>query len=205
MTLLTVLKLMHLAGLVMGFGAAALADFTVLREAIFKPIRQQTIDMVRGLSHIVFVGLALLWASGIALVWLRASADPHMLMNQKIWAKVAIVCILTVNGIAVHGFAFRELQSRCGLRLFNLQQPEQMGKLSLIAAISSVSWMMPIVLGTATELNFKVEAISLLGLWAVLVIAVFCVFQMIARLSAHDFGRRTEAVRGFGSTGSLLP
>jgi hypothetical protein len=186
MTLLTLVKLAHLVGLIMGFGAAAFADLTILREAVLKPVRQQTIDAARGLSHFVFMGLALLWASGIALVWLRASADPHFLMNQKLWAKVAIVCFLTINGLAVHKLALAELQSRIGLPLFDAARPAQMATLALIGAISSVSWAMPFALGAATELNFRVEAITLLGIWATLVIFAFGALLTIARLAAAE-------------------
>jgi hypothetical protein len=166
----------------MGFGGAIAADLTILRHAILSPIRQQTIELSKVLSHIVFGGLALLWVSGAMLVYLRVSADPHVLMNQKIWAKVVIVCILTINGIAVHRIALGHLVARRGRQLFDCKQPVHMGYLTFIAGVSSVSWIVPFALGVATEFNFKVTAIAVLGYYSCLVLLAWCAFLALARI-----------------------
>lgn len=185
MTLLSLIKLVHLLGLIMGFGGAILADVLILRGAILSPIEKKTVHAVRGLSHLVFAGLALLWLSGIILVGIRVSADPNVWMNQKIWAKVIIVSILTVNGIFVHNIALGRLAARQSQKLFSVNRPYELAGLSLVAAISSVSWIVPFVLGVATEFNFTVRAVGILAVYSVLVVVGWATFFAIAYMSAR--------------------
>ncbi len=180
MTLLTVLKLLHLAGLMMGFGGAILADMLILRRAILSPIKQETVETVHHLSKIVFGGLALLWISGASLIYLRYSLNPDVLMNQKIWAKVTIVSILTINVFAVHKIALAHLQSRIGKQLFDPRQKREMIGLTFVAAVSSVSWGVPFVLGVASEFNFTVPAISILSIYIGLIGAAWLASYSLA-------------------------
>ncbi len=191
MSLLTTLKLIHLVGLMMGFGGAILADFLVLKRAILTPIQKQTIESVRHLSHVVLAGLAILWISGAGLVYVRYAANPDFLMNEKIWAKVTIVAILTINGFAVHNIALSYLQSRVGKQMFSPDVPRTMIGLTFVAAVSSVSWFVPFVLGTASEFNFTVPAVAILGVYAIMVVGAWCAFYGLAQLvsesdSVHD-------------------
>jgi hypothetical protein len=185
MTILSVIKLIHLLGLIMGFGGAILADIIILRGAILRPIEKQTIVSVKNLSHIVFVGLAILWMSGVFLVGIRASADPQVWMNQKIWAKVIIVCILTINGVLIHNIALGRLAARQSQKLFSAHRPKELAVFSLIAAISSVSWFVPLVLGVATEFNFTVKATVILTVYAMLIALAWITFSAIAFMNAE--------------------
>ena len=198
MTLLSILKILHLSGLVMGLGGAVLADFLILFQAVLRPVRQQTVESAHGLARIVFAGLGLLWISGAALVYIRVSADPHFMMNEKLWAKVIIVCILTINGIAVHRIALNHLASRIGHKLFDTQRPIETAGLTLIAAISSVSWFVPFVLGAASELNFKVKVLEVLGVYAATILATWCMVFAATRVAlgpVREFVNR-EICRG---------
>jgi uncharacterized membrane protein len=192
MTILSVIKLIHLLGLIMGFGGAILADIIILRGAILRPIEKQTIVSVKNLSHIVFAGLAILWISGVFLVGIRASVDPQVWMNQKIWAKVIIVCILTINGILIHNVALERLAARQSQKLFSKHRPKELAVFSLIAAISSVSWFMPLVLGVATEFNFTVKATLILTVYTALVSVAWITFSAIAYMNA-DTGNFKQA------------
>ena len=181
MFILTALKLIHLVGLMMGFGGAILADILILKRAILAPIEKHTIESVQHLSHIVLAGLGLLWVSGAALVYVRYSADPAFLMNEKVWAKVAIVAILTINGFAVHNIALSYLKSRTGRQMFNPGLPRHMIGLTFVAAVSSVSWFVPFVLGVAAEYNFTVPAVLILGVYASMVLGAWGAFYGLAR------------------------
>jgi hypothetical protein len=175
MSAITLFKLVHLLGLVGGFGAAALADFLVLRKAILKPIDRQLIVWLTYLSRIAIGGLVLLWFSGIALVAARYGESAAILANEKVWAKVIIVILLTVNGMLVHYLALKRVEARLGLRLFDGLLLSECAGLSLIASISSMSWVFPFVLGTASELNHKVSVGAVLGVYALLVMLVWMV------------------------------
>ena len=187
MSILTALKLIHLVGLMMGFGGAILADMLILKRAILAPIEKHTIESVQHLSHIVLAGVGLLWVSGAALVYVRYSADPGFLMNEKVWAKVAIVAILTINGFAVHNIALSYLNSRTGRQMFCPDLPRHMIGLTFVAAVSSVSWFVPFVLGAAAEYNFTVPAVLILDVYACMILGAWGAFYGLARLvSAPD-------------------
>jgi hypothetical protein len=94
---------------------------------------------------------------------------------------------------------------RVGRRLFDAAPPLEAATLAMIAAVSSVSWFMPFVLGVASELNFKVPALELLAIygaaigmgWALLFIlaSVLPGFQRAAAkqpaiISAVEISRR---------------
>ena len=66
MDILAIVKLAHLVGLVMGLGGAMLADYTTLTRGVLRPVSPYTVHQMELLSHIVAVGLGLLWISGIA-------------------------------------------------------------------------------------------------------------------------------------------
>ena len=196
MTLLSLIKILHLVGLIMGFGGAVFADLTILRGAILKPIRHQTVTTVRSLSHICFAGLGMLWVSGAALVYIRVSADPHMLMNEKLWAKIMIVIILSINGIMVHRIALSRLARREGRRLFSTDRQVEIARLTFIGAVSSVSWVLPFILGVATEFNFTVRAIEILSFYLWLIIVAWTMmFLLVCAVSDEQSHWRSSHFR----------
>jgi hypothetical protein len=186
MTFFTLVKMVHLIGLIMGLGGAIVADLMMLRDGVFRPVRTQTVEAARSLSMVVAGGLALLWASGVALVLMNVWADPQALMNEKMWAKVIIVVVLTINGLLVHTLVFPHLAQRVGKRLFDQSDPLLVSKVTLVAAVSNISWVLPFVLGTATEFNFTVSVASVLLVYAGLVLAAWGVFTGLALLMADQ-------------------
>lgn len=183
MTFLTIVKMVHLVGLMMGFGGAVLTDFVALFGAILKPIDKLVVQISTILSKIVFVGLFILWGSGAILLYIRISNDSIVLTNEKIWAKVAIVTLLTINGFVVHRFALHRMAKRVGQRLFDASTPNETAALCFVAAVSSVSWIVPFVLGTASELNYRVAVEDVLGAYANLIIIVWLAMYILADAS----------------------
>jgi hypothetical protein len=183
---LAFVKFGHLIGLVLGFGCAALADYLILRQAILKPITRQLTDWLKYISHFAFAGLALLWVTGFILIYIRYLQDPIVLTNQKLWAKIVIVTLLSVNGAFVHHHALRLVSERVGRRLFDSHGKVELMGLTLIAAISSVSWITPVFLGVASELNYKVNIASVLGVYALLVLTAWLAMAFfVSKIAPH--------------------
>jgi hypothetical protein len=88
LTALTVVNLVHLVGLVMGFGGAILADFTIFSRGVIRPISEYTVFQSGLLSHVVTIGLIVLWCSGFGLIVVNSATNPDYLTNQKLWAKI---------------------------------------------------------------------------------------------------------------------
>jgi hypothetical protein len=111
-------------------------------------------------------------------------------MNEKLWAKIAIVAILTVNGIVVHRVALAHLTKRVGKRLFNVNRQGEIAKLTFIAAVSSTSWVVPFILGVATEFNFTVGVVEILGCYVWLILVAWVLMFLLA--SALLFEERSS-------------
>jgi hypothetical protein len=162
MQLLTIIKIVHLLGLVMGLGGALLLDATILSRGIMRPISEYLLHQMKILSRIVSAGLAILWVSGFTLIWMNWLVNPEYIENPKLWAKIAIVCVLTLNGVLIHAKIMPYMQKRLGQRMFESEPNKQLLLFTLVASVSAISWFTPFILGKASELNFVVPASTIL-------------------------------------------
>ena len=95
---------LHLAGLAFGVGGAWILDIYVLRKMYKSAVTIENIQIIRFVSKIVIIGLAMLWFSGLAFLVFYSLMQPELLLNHKIWAKLTIVMVLSVNGFYLHKF-----------------------------------------------------------------------------------------------------
>jgi hypothetical protein len=186
MLFLTFVKLFHLLGLILGFGGAILLDATVFTRGVIRPVSQYTIHQAEVLSRVVTLGLVMLWTSGAALIWINLATKPEYLTNQKLWAKIAIVVVLTLNGILIHHKVLPLLKERLGKRLFEDTGRVKIAALTLIGSISFVSWTTPFILGKASELNYVTPMWEILAFYgaaiAIMWVGMFIIMSSIAML-----------------------
>ncbi len=173
LTVLTILRLVHLVGLVMGLGGALLADYTIFSAGVIRPVSNYTIFQTRLLSHIVAIGLCILWISGLALIIVKLQVQPEFLQNPKVWAKICVVMILTINGILVHKLILPMMTNAIGRRLFDGVTTRQVACMTLLGSVSLVSWSLPFVLGKAAGLNFVTPMSVILAVYLVCVLAAW--------------------------------
>lgn len=184
MHLLTFIKIFHLLGLILGLGGAVYLDFSILTRGILRPVSNYTIHQAEYLSKIVSVGLAILWVTGFALIALNLADKPEYLTNPKLWAKIAIVVALTLNGFYIHHSVLPFMKTRFGQRLFSGLGKRHIALFTMVASISFVSWTVPFVLGKASELNYVTPMWSILAVYAGCVAAMwFGMFTLMASLT----------------------
>jgi hypothetical protein len=157
------LRFVHFCGLVIGLGAATLLDLIIVRFAITRIISEDYVRIIEFSSKVVSVGLGLLWLSGIGFLVHYGLFDPAKLWNPKIWAKISIVVILTINGIFVHSYVLPALRDQMGRSLFEGISRSQRSFLLSSGAVSAISWYVPLMLGAFPQFNFIVPA------WVILV------------------------------------
>lgn len=92
-------RLVHLLGLSLGLAIALLAGASAAR-AVLRPLHEREVEILQTLHHFVTLGLVLLWASGLTLLWLRTGFEVEQ-FSPKLWAKLCVVMILTVSAIAI--------------------------------------------------------------------------------------------------------
>ena len=189
LSLLTVLKIVHLAGLIMGLGGAILADTTIFTRGVIRPVSNYTVHQAEFLSRLVTFGLVILWLSGAALIWTNTIANPEYLTNQKLWAKVFIVVMLTVNGVLVHKLVLPSLRKSVGTRLFDGISRTRLAGMTFLGSVSLVSWTLPFVLGKATELNYVTPVLEILAVYGASILVVwptmFTVMSSIHRIQSY--------------------
>ena len=98
--------------------------------------------------------------------------EPAKLQNPKIWAKIAIVAVLSINGLLVHYFVLPRIRSQVGKRLLDGLSPFDCSLVLLAGTVSVISWYVPLILGAIPQLNYVVPAEVILSSYALLMVAV---------------------------------
>lgn len=189
----TFLVLGHILALALGLGSALLADWIVLRKLAFGPVSQKAAQQLIDLSHAVCAGLVLIWITGALLVTDNALDAPASIMNQKLWAKLAIVSALTMNAVLLHRIVMPMVKRRVGQPLFETAFDRLPMVSTLLGAVSVVSWLFSAYLGVARELNGRANLVpilvsylgALLLTWVLAVILMYLLQQR--RISPERF------------------
>lgn len=181
MEYLTFLKIMHLTGLMAGFGGALYTDYLMITRGIFRPLRRNTINEIKHLSHFVTFGLLLLWASGVALALENVNANPEFLNNDKFWAKILIVSVLTLNGFFIHFYVLKEAQKSLNKRLLIDSSLPVVIILAMCGSVSFISWVTPFILGKAPEFSYVIPFELIVTLWVIaILISIAGVLTLVA-------------------------
>jgi protein-S-isoprenylcysteine O-methyltransferase Ste14 len=148
--LLDSVRFAHLIGLAVGLGMAFAADVTAV-STLWRPITAGMVAQLRRLHAAVFAGFALLWVSGLGLVYLKtgfAMAE----MTPKLTVKFTVVAILTLNAGLIGLIGLPKLGGSIGRSFGELAAVDRM-VLSLIAGLSAASWGSALALGVFTPLK----------------------------------------------------
>ena len=192
----TGLRVVHLCGLVLGVGAATLLDLIIARFILMRGISNEHVYVVDFSSKIVTIGLVLLWVSGIGFLVHYGFFEPAKLENPKIWAKIAIVVVLSLNGLLVHHFVLPRIRDQVGKRLLDGLSPFDCSLVLFAGTVSAISWYVPLILGAIPQLNFVVPAEVILSSYALLLIAVNTVIQGAIAFFLRGYSVPTISERG---------
>ena len=189
--LFTALVSVHLVGLALGLGGATIGDLLILRAMVRGgPIPA---DLVKDLSWAIWIGVAILTASGLALFEMKPTTYLH---SSGFVAKMIVVGVLILNGSVLHARL-----SKLGLSTATL----------LFGAISTVSWYASMAIAM-----FKSEVrLSVIDYLSVYLITIAIVWRLNCRLyerfgsrqrgQLQRRGPRDEGSRGEMGAPSALP
>jgi len=158
----------------------------ILRFLVRRRITPDHARIVDFMAKVVFGGLAILWVSGIFYLISYAVFDPVKLGNQKVWAKIVIVTLLTINGHFIHHIVLPMVRQQVGRSLFDGLAFSQRSMLLMFGAISVTSWYIPLALGVAAFLNFVLPATVILAAYALIVALTVGATQLVARMIWRD-------------------
>ncbi|WP_152579230.1 hypothetical protein [Bosea sp. LC85] len=177
------IKVLHLLGIILGLGAATVLDLVIVKFLVSGKIKADQIAIVKFVTGIVSAGLAVLWLSGILYLVHYAAFDPAKLWNQKVWAKIAIVGVLTINGYFIHHTVMPLLEKQIGRSLFAGLSRKQVAMMLVFGTVSATSWYVPLILGAMPHFNFIVPAPRLLVAYAIILgIAIAATHGMVGAL-----------------------
>ena len=177
------LSLGHLVGLALGMGTTAFLDggciLSIANRSWDRYRAFMSGALFRCATRFVIVGLALLWLTGIGFLVHYAVFSPEKLANPKIYAKLALVTILTANGALLHHAVLRRVADMDDLR--DLLATTAGRLCAFCGAVSGASWVGAFLLGALPILNYVVSFEILLAVWAALVATAFgCVRALLA-------------------------
>ena len=190
-----VLLFVHLIGLALGLGAATLLDLLVARMLVAGKIAPSQPAFIEFAAAVVTAGLALLWLSGLGLLAYYSAFDLTALQNPKVWAKVAIVAVLTLNGLFIHAAVLPLIRRQAGRGLFDGISEVRKSLLLTAGAVSITSWFVPVFLAVSRPLNFVVPAQIILGAYVLLLVVAVIGSHLFARALPTRTRRRNKRPR----------
>jgi hypothetical protein len=190
----TFMIMAHLLGLTIGLGGATILDIILCRLAIRgRAIQQTDADLVHVISQLVSFALVALWISGIGFLIQYWNETPELLANPKLYAKIAVVVVLTINGMVLHARVLPLLYRKVGRPLFDGLLAKEQFLMIACGAISIMSWYTPFFLGIAREMNRVVPASMILAVYAGLVVMAIAAGQLLAPALLRLSARRVTA------------
>jgi uncharacterized membrane protein len=165
----TALVYFHVLSLAAAFGATLIAEHLIFfRNGQFSRDNYETLIFAARTTR---ASLVLLWLTGIGLVIVGYLADPQYIANQKIWAKVSIVLLMSINGVYIHKRIlprFAELDNGALL----IRTTAESARMRIAFATSLSGWLLTPFYGAAKFLNQGYVYGELLGLYLVTVATI---------------------------------
>ena len=191
----TGLRIMHFIGLALGLGAATVLDLMILKFFLKGKVTTDQWNIFHFGSRIVNAGLVLLWITGLGFLAYYGAFDPIRLGNEKVWAKMTIVLILTINGMFLHAVVLPKVKAQIGRSLLEGMSMGQRSLFFASGALSATSWYVPLLLGAMPQLNFVVPMTTILLAYALLLTLALLLTQVVLLALRDDHSSRMPSPR----------
>jgi hypothetical protein len=188
---------LHLIACCVAIGLVLTSDIAMVKQLFRadpteKLDNQHLVDLQKTVSR----ALLALWITGAGIISLDVSLKGlEYFGNPKLQAKIAIVCLLTLNGFALHKFVLPWMQKAGSL--IKLSFNRRMVAI-FAGALSGVSWFYAAMLGIGRPLNWKYSLFDILVAYPVLIGGGFASMLLLTAWSQRKagIGRKVIAVTG---------
>jgi hypothetical protein len=177
-------KLGHFIGIALGVGGAIASDFLFLRSIKDKRISKDELQLLKGLSNIVWWGLFFFLVSGLTFFYLQYAQKGEILYlaSQPFLGKLTIFIILFSNAFVFHYKVYPKLEEAHTKQLFDKDITKHAALFSVVGSISIVSWTYVLVLGTFRSITPKYfDYVDILSIYAVLLVGAISVSYFILK------------------------
>lgn len=179
-----VLTVLHFFAMAVGVGAACLTDVLVIRLLSRRRVRMEDLAVLYSAHRLILAAVILIWVTGELHMVRLLLTDPATLQNPKIWAKVVVFAVISVNGFAIQRWCIPWVRSRLGRPLLYQSEWRHRFGLAATGAISVTSWFYVLALGALREVNFIVSLQLLLGVYVILVAGALGVSSIVMTKTA---------------------
>lgn len=174
----TLLVYGHLLATCVALGHVLLADHKLWHWRR-EPLTPAQLAYLVETQRVVSLALLALWLSGMLLVLQGYLAEGvHYLLNQKLWAKLVVVVLLSINGILLHRLGFPLLK----VAAYAVLPLPQRIRLALLGALSSSGWLFAAFLGVARPWNHVLPCLHVLAVFVSLLALAVAVALIVAAI-----------------------
>jgi hypothetical protein len=166
----TIFTIFHLMGVALGAGGAFLSDSMFISSVKDNRFSKTEIRFLKLASKMVWIGIILLVLSGIFIFF---TDTEYYLASSKFLAKMSIVLIIILNGIAFHFWHLPLIHQHENIH-FPTSNTFTNRRMWVLAsgAISIISWLSALILGSLQKVN--ASYFEIMAMYIVLVfLAVF--------------------------------
>lgn len=174
-TIKTVYTILHMFGAILGAGAAFVGDTMFFKTVKDRVIEKTELEFMQMNSRTVWVGVFILLISGVLLF----TTDPEKYMNSsKFLAKITIVGVIIVNGLAFHFAHIPNMKKHIGMKFAESEAFRNKSTFLLASgAVSITSWVFTVVLGMLRAVPYSY--IEILGFYLVMVLFAVLVSKVL--------------------------
>lgn len=186
----------HLIACCAAIGLILMSDIALVRQLIAgDPHERMDPKHLRELQNTVALALAALWVTGVGIIALDSSFKGWAYFaNPKLQAKIAVVCLLTLNGVLLHHRVL-PLMSKAG-SLLNMSFSQRSFAV-FAGAVSAVSWFYAAALGVGRPLNWAYSLAEILAAYPVLIAGGFVAMMGLLAWARY---RTSEVAHTFENT-----
>lgn len=145
-----IIRVIHLISVALGMGTAMYLDLKSLSRYHVSCTLSQIQDL-KYIHKVVSIALVNLWLTGLMLIYIRTSGDLNN-FSPKLYTKVLIVVLLTINSTLIHKYVILVLEKTKGKAISKLNLKEKIPIL-FIASTSAFCWFSALSLGASSVLK----------------------------------------------------
>jgi len=140
----------HLLFMAAGLGPALYFDLRTVHR-IAHPIDRADIDELNRIHKVISFACVGLWATGALLIWFRTGFQLSE-FSPKLWNKIVVVSVLTVNAVVLSRAVIPLLTRYEGSRMVDMPVRVLL-PVAVCAGVSFACWMLALVLGSSQILK----------------------------------------------------
>jgi len=186
----------HIVGVALGAGGAWILDIYMIRASLKGVISRENARVVVFLSGLVSIGFALAWISGLSFICYYYLFQTEALSNPKLWAKLTVVVLMTINAFFIHYLVIPTIKRRAGFDFFESVSTRKINNMVIIGSVSCVSWLFAVSLGVFSFLNFNASYLSIMVVYFLLIsFSLLLAFTLKSYLLESKLQEKVQVLR----------